>query len=99
MTVRLMGYATKDGLMLVQELMLGQALDKQLYVEKWVPTTAQVIKVATDVAVGMEYLHTAFLDLDSHSKPVIHRDLKSANLLLTAPPPPLPPPLFCFPPA
>ena len=28
--VRLMGYATKEGLMLVQELMLGQALDKQL---------------------------------------------------------------------
>ena len=85
--VRLLGYATTPRLLIVQELMAGKALDKQLYVEKWVPTTAQVIKVATDVAVGMEYLHTAFLDLDSHSKPVIHRDLKSPNLLLEASPP------------
>ena len=73
--------------MLVQELMLGQALDKQLYVERWKPSEFQIKKVATDVALGMQYLHTAFQDSSGASKPIIHRDLKSPNLLLTSPPP------------
>jgi serine/threonine protein kinase len=46
-----------------------------------------VLKVALDVARGMEYLHTA-LERDGHQQPLIHRDLKSPNLLLVAPPPP-----------
>eukprot|EP01045_Picozoa_sp_COSAG04_P006837 COSAG04_NODE_343_length_16235_cov_7.800570_13_plen_565_part_00 len=72
--------------MLVQELMLGQALDKQLYVERWKPSEFQIKKVATDVALGMQYLHTAFQDSSGNSKPIIHRDLKSPNLLLARPP-------------
>ena len=72
--------------MLVHELMLGQALDKQLYVERWKPSEFQVKKVATDVALGMQYLHTAFQDSSGASKPIIHRDLKSPNLLLARPP-------------
>jgi len=34
------------------------------------------IKIATDVASGLVYLHTAF------ETPFIHRDIKSANILL-----------------
>ena len=44
--------------MLVQELMLGQALDKQLYVEGWRPDRAEQLQAALDVASGMNYLHT-----------------------------------------
>ena len=79
--VRLMGFATEPELLVVQELLLGKALDTQLYVERWRPTESQRLKVALDVGSGMQYLHTAFED------PIIHRDLKSPNLLLAAPPP------------
>ena len=58
--VRLVGYATQPRLLIVQELLAGGSLDHQLYVEKWKPNREQVLKIATDVARGMEYLHTAF---------------------------------------
>ena len=98
--VTLLGYATQPDLMLMQELMQGNSIDQQLYNEKWKPTTAQILKVALDVASGMAYLHTAFQEQRSSKrktrsgkshvidKPVIHRDLKSPNLLLRYPPPP-----------
>ena len=75
-----LGWAIKPKLYLVQEFMHGLSLNSQLYVEAWRPTTPDVLKVAADVAKGMHYLHTAF------DKPVIHRDLKSANLMLVRPP-------------
>jgi serine/threonine protein kinase len=78
--IRLLGYVTRPSLLLVQELMRGNSLDQQLYTEKWEPTMSDVIKVGLDVATGMEYLHTAF------DKPIIHRDLKSPNLLFVEPP-------------
>ena len=86
--VRLLGYACKPELLIVQELCLGRSLDQQLYVEMWKPTATQVLQAALDVARGMAYLHTAFEDHDNFSKAVIHRDLKSPNLLLSVPPPP-----------
>lgn len=43
--VQLLGYATKPRLLIVQELLLGNALDKQLYVEKWLPDAVQQLKV------------------------------------------------------
>jgi serine/threonine protein kinase len=79
--VRLLGYATQPRLLLVQELLRGQSLDKQLYVEGWKPSVAQILKVALDIACGMRYLHTTW------EKPIIHRDLKSPNLMLVAAPP------------
>ena len=48
-------------------------------VEQWRPSTLEVCKVALDVARGMSYLH-------GRPKPLIHRDLKSPNLLFTTSP-------------
>jgi serine/threonine protein kinase len=42
-------------------------------------------QIALDIASGMEYLHTAF-ERDGHDQPLIHRDLKSPNLLLATAP-------------
>ena len=85
--VRLLGYADKPRLMVVQELCQGNSLDHQLYVQGWRPSHAQILKVASDVAKGMEYLHTRYTTPDStHAQPIIHRDLKSPNLLLVASP-------------
>ena len=78
--MRLLGFADKGRLMMVQEL-LAAPIDKQLCkivmlprfdrvqtlsnkhladVEEWRPTAEQQLKVALDVAKGMEYLHTCF---------------------------------------
>ena len=85
--VRLLGYADKPKLMIMQELLRGNSMDHQLYVEKWRPTHQDVLKTALDVALGMEYLHTMFLAEDNtHSQPIIHRDLKTPNLMLATRP-------------
>lgn len=88
--VALLGYSTRppkggaEEWLIVQELLAGQSLDKQLYVNKWEPTERAVRKIAQDVARGMHYLHA-----ETHFQmPIIHRDLKSPNLLLVAEPPP-----------
>ena len=63
-------------------------MDHQLYVEKWRPTAQEVLQAALGVALGMEYLHTMFLaDDNEHGQPIIHRDLKSGNLLFATAPP------------
>ena len=83
---RLLGYAEKPSLMMVQEL-LYNACDHLLYVEHWQPTTKEVLKAALDVAKGMAYLHTSFSMPDStHTQPIMHRDLKTPNLLLASNP-------------
>jgi hypothetical protein len=85
--VRLLGYADQPNLVLVHELLRGNSVDAQLYVENWQPTHRQILKVALDVAKGMDYLHTKFKANDSkHDQPIIHRDLKTPNLLLEARP-------------
>ena len=89
--VRMMGYSANPrskgtGLCLIQEFLEGKALDHQLYVEGWRPNELQVLKAAVDVARGMRHLHHHF-QIDGRPRPVVHRDLKSPNLLLTSPPP------------
>ena len=84
--VQLLGHSTTPTLRLVQEMMLGGSLDKALYVDSWRPSPAQVVQVAVDVAEGMNYLHTAFCK-DEADQAVIHRDLKTPNLLLARSPP------------
>jgi serine/threonine protein kinase len=85
--VQLLGYATSPRLLIVQELMCGQSLQHQLYVERWRPEPADIRKIAMDVALGLEYMHTAFIDDPrSSGQPVIHRDIKSPNVLLSTAP-------------
>lgn len=73
-------------LRIIQELMRGGALDRLLYTEKWAPRLAQTLKMSGDVADAMVYLH-AIGDTASAREPIIHRDLKSPNLLLVEFPP------------
>ncbi len=83
---RLLGYAEQPKLMMVQEL-LQSSVDRALYVDMWQPTLDQVLKSALDVARGMNYLHTAFQQQGgNHTQPIIHRDLKTPNLLLATNP-------------
>jgi serine/threonine protein kinase len=72
-----------------QELCPGGSLDKALYVERWRPSPTQALRCALDIAEGMEYLHTAFEASDCGvERAIVHRDLKSPNLLLHNAPPP-----------
>ena len=88
--VKFYGYATEDPKeagkgksriirpRIILELMEGGALDHLLYTEKWKPTVEQVLKMSMDVVEAMIYLHNGV----GGGKPIIHRDLKSPNLLL-----------------
>ena len=53
----------------------------------WKPTILEVLKMCLDVANGMSYLHTAFENhSNNQTQPIIHRDLKTANLLVASNP-------------
>ena len=58
--VRLLGWATDSGPeglpMVVLEYLGGKSLDYQLYTEKWKPGEEEILKIALDVAKGLEYL-------------------------------------------
>ena len=83
---RLLGYSEHPRLMMVQER-LHSSVDKALYVNSWKPTFEQVLKSAQDIARGMNYLHSAFMNQSSNqAQPIIHRDLKTPNLLLATNP-------------
>lgn len=66
--------------MIVQEYCEGGSLHELLHksTDGYVLTQQQHLKIALDVARGMVALHTA-------DPPVVHRDLKSANILLATP--------------
>ncbi|XP_073128656.1 calcium/calmodulin-regulated receptor-like kinase 2 [Henckelia pumila] len=76
--VNLVGYCVDKGeRMLVYEYMSNGSLENLIYSEdKRVLSWEDRLQVALDISHGIEYLH------DGAVPPVIHRDLKSANILL-----------------
>jgi len=78
--VNFMGVSvTENELCIVMEYCFGGTLFEWLHVKRNVPINLrQRLKMAVDVASGMNYLHTC-------TPPFIHRDLKSLNLLLDGP--------------
>lgn len=75
--VALLGYAwtETEEVKLVMEYLAGGSLDKVLHNPAFKLTWGQARRMALDVAKGMAFLH-------AHNPPVIHRDLKSLNLLV-----------------
>ncbi|KAH0906458.1 hypothetical protein HID58_038285 [Brassica napus] len=76
--VNLVGYCAEKGQhMLIYVYMSKGSLASHLYSEKHKPLSWDLrIYIALDVARGLEYLH------DGAVPPVIHRDIKSSNILL-----------------
>ncbi|XP_002983663.2 calcium/calmodulin-regulated receptor-like kinase 1 [Selaginella moellendorffii] len=76
--VNLVGYCTdRRERMLVYEYMSNGSLEKLLYNDKREALSwSERVQIAKDVSRGIEYLH------DGAVPPVIHRDIKSANILL-----------------
>lgn len=76
--VNLVGYCAEKGQhMLVYVFMSKGSLASHLYDENYGPLTWNLrVHIALDVARGLEYLH------DGAVPPVIHRDIKSSNILL-----------------
>lgn len=76
--VNLVGYCVDKGQhMLVYEFMPNGSLENLLYSEGSRPMNwEERLEIALDISHGIEYLHEGAVP------PVIHRDLKSANILL-----------------
>jgi serine/threonine protein kinase len=77
--VLLMGICLERELSIVTEYCGGDTVFNLLHEKRLVPLSwTQKMKIARDVAQGMAYLHSC-------NPPIIHRDLKSLNLLLMQP--------------
>jgi len=74
--VRLSGVMVAAPTRIVMEFCAGGDLFRLLHVDNMEPALHQKLKMCTDVASGMDYLHR-------FPPPIIHRDLKSLNLLLS----------------
>ncbi|KAK7394352.1 hypothetical protein VNO78_14875 [Psophocarpus tetragonolobus] len=75
--VNLLGYCIDKGqLMLVYEFMSNGSLENLLYGEEKELSWEERLQIAIDISHGIEYLHEGAVP------PVVHRDLKSANILL-----------------
>ncbi|KAJ7974253.1 Receptor-like protein kinase [Quillaja saponaria] len=75
--VNLLGYCVDKGQrMLIYEFMSNGSLENLLYGEDRVLSWGERLQIALDISHGIEYLHEGAVP------PVIHRDLKSANILL-----------------
>jgi len=67
------GWCTLRATLLISEYMTGGSLYNYLHKYRRLLDLSEVLKFAIDVAKGMEYLH---------GSNIIHRDLKTANLLM-----------------
>lgn len=67
------GCFLSDQLAIVTEWCPGLSLFKHLHVEEVVWSMGQLLDIAKQTAIGMEYLH---------AKEILHRDLKSKNIFL-----------------
>ncbi|CAN6286342.1 unnamed protein product [Urochloa humidicola] len=80
--VQLLGYCRRRGeLILVYDYMVNGSLDKHLFdagAEKPALRWERRAKIVRDVAAGLLYLHEGWKQV------VVHRDIKSANVLLDA---------------
>ncbi|KAL2896066.1 Calcium/calmodulin-regulated receptor-like kinase 2 [Bienertia sinuspersici] len=75
--VNLVGYCVEKGqYMLIYEYMSNGSLEKLLYSEDDILMWDDRLQIALDISHGIEYLHEGAVP------PVVHRDLKSANILL-----------------
>ncbi|KAK4346392.1 hypothetical protein RND71_032731 [Anisodus tanguticus] len=75
--VNLVGYCVDKGhRMLIYEFMSNGSLANLLYSEEYTLSWEDRVQIALDISHGVEYLH------DGAVPPVIHRDLKTANILL-----------------
>ncbi|KAI5392697.1 hypothetical protein KIW84_060028 [Lathyrus oleraceus] len=71
--IKFIGACTKPNFHLVTEYMSGGNMYDFLHIQKSVLTLPSLLKVAIDVSQGVKYLH---------QNNIIHRDLKTANLLM-----------------
>ncbi|CAL4945178.1 unnamed protein product [Urochloa decumbens] len=79
--VQLLGYCRRRGeLILVYDYMVNGSLDKHLFYDGDKPALSweRRAKIVRDVAAGLLYLHEGWEQV------VVHRDIKSANVLLDA---------------
>ncbi|XP_074287449.1 calcium/calmodulin-regulated receptor-like kinase 2 [Silene latifolia] len=75
--VNLVGYCVEKGqYMLIYEYMSNGSLDRFIYSEEDNLNWDERLQIALDISHGIEYLHEGAVP------PVVHRDLKSANILL-----------------
>ncbi|XP_074285092.1 calcium/calmodulin-regulated receptor-like kinase 2 [Silene latifolia] len=75
--VNLVGYCVEKGQrMLIYEYMSKGSLEKLIYSDDDALTWDDRLQIALDISNGIEYLHEGAVP------PVLHRDLKSANILL-----------------
>ncbi|KAH7307092.1 hypothetical protein KP509_22G045200 [Ceratopteris richardii] len=75
--VKLLGYCTERELVLVYEYMVNGSLSDSLHGNgKTLSLWRDRLQIAVDIARGLEYLH------EHCSPPIIHRDVKSNNILL-----------------
>jgi len=73
--VLFLGACLEPKLCMVSEFMFGGSLFDLLYKKKKIPDHSKRCVLALDIAKAMAFLH-------NHNPPIVHRDLKSLNILL-----------------